>query len=201
MNAQQREAWLSWEKFLNPQTLKQNLVEASIFISAYEILKNSVETRLRGFYCIGAEEGKESVAYKRKVKELHKDRLHASLLWFKQNGAIDDLDLEAADIIRQHRNSIAHELPNFVALHGIQVNRELILRLSDLVAKVDRWWIRNCDPPVDDNLEDVDLSALPDNEIQSGNMMMLHLMLTVFDGDESLLRELHNAVMKPERKT
>jgi hypothetical protein len=191
---QQRRAWLSWEKFLNPDSLKQNLVEASIFLAAYEILRNSVEVRLREFYCIDAEEGKESASYKSKVVALHpKDKLHASVLWFAQRGALDDLDLEAVAAIRRHRNAIAHELPSFIADHEYIVDRALLVKLAAVVAKADRWWVRY-DTPVDDNLDEIDVSEVPDDEIHSGNMIMLDLILSVFDGDDRLLRTLHKEV-------
>jgi hypothetical protein len=32
----------SWDKFLNPETLRANLIAASIFITSYEILKGSI---------------------------------------------------------------------------------------------------------------------------------------------------------------
>jgi hypothetical protein len=32
----------AWEKFLDPQKLKQSLIEASIFITAYELLKEEI---------------------------------------------------------------------------------------------------------------------------------------------------------------
>lgn len=191
---QQRRAWLSWEKFLNPDSLKQNLVEASIFLAAYEIFRNSVEVRLRDFYCINVEEGKESASYKRKVVALHpKDKLHASLLWFEQQGALNDFDMEAVAAIRKQRNAIAHELPSFIANHEYRVDRALLVKLAAVVAKADRWWVRY-DPPLDDNLEEIDVSEVPDDEIHSGNMIMLNLILSVFDGDENLLRELHREV-------
>jgi hypothetical protein len=195
LNEQQKRVWLSWEKFLNPSKLKQNLVEASIFLAAYEILRNSVEGRLRDFYCIDAEEGKESASCKSKVVALHpKDRFHASLLWFRQNEALNDLDIEAVAAIRRHRNAIAHELPSFIARHEYKVDRTHLGALAAVIAKVDRWWVRECEPPLDENLEEIDVSEVPDEEIHSGNMIMLDLILSVFDGDETLLLELYRDV-------
>lgn len=43
----------SWERFLNPETLRSNLIVASIFLAAYEILRQSIIERIRDFYIKG----------------------------------------------------------------------------------------------------------------------------------------------------
>ncbi len=193
----QGSAWLSWEKFLNPSKLKQNLVEASIFLTAYEILRSSIEVRLRGFFSFDAVEGTEgAAAYNRNVAVLHpRDPFHASCLWFKQNGVLNDGDIEVISSIRRHRNAIAHELPSFIARDERRVECELLVQLTAVVSRIDRWWIREYEPPFDENLEEMDLSVMPDEKVHSGNMIMLDLILSLLDGDESLLRELHTAVL------
>lgn len=43
----------SWEAFLNPSVLRSRLIAAAIFISAFEALKDSIESRLREFFSTG----------------------------------------------------------------------------------------------------------------------------------------------------
>ena len=41
-NKHQKKARESWLKFLNPDSLRTNLLLASLYLSAYEILRNSI---------------------------------------------------------------------------------------------------------------------------------------------------------------
>ncbi len=58
MSNQQNKAFPSWDKFLNPVTLKQSLVEASVFLTPYEMFRQSVIDNLRSFYSDGFKDGK-----------------------------------------------------------------------------------------------------------------------------------------------
>jgi len=42
-----------WERFLDPDAVKPSLFLATMFITAFEILKNSVIDHLRNFYADG----------------------------------------------------------------------------------------------------------------------------------------------------
>ena len=43
----------SWERFLNPDSLRANLVTGSLYITAFEMLKDSIIERIRDFYSTG----------------------------------------------------------------------------------------------------------------------------------------------------
>jgi hypothetical protein len=47
-----------WKRFLDPEVLRPNLILASIYIAAFEVLKNSIIERIRDFYVAGFD-GKE----------------------------------------------------------------------------------------------------------------------------------------------
>ncbi len=46
------EVEISWERFLNPAELRSNLLIASIYISGFEILKDSIADRIKSFFTI-----------------------------------------------------------------------------------------------------------------------------------------------------
>ncbi len=46
----------SWERFLDPDSLRSNLIIASIFITAYEMLEDSIVDRIRTFFINGFNE-------------------------------------------------------------------------------------------------------------------------------------------------
>jgi hypothetical protein len=50
MENQQDDIIKAWDKFLDPQKLKRSLIEASIFITAYELLKEEIIDRPKSFF-------------------------------------------------------------------------------------------------------------------------------------------------------
>jgi len=85
-----------WERFLDPEVLRPNLILASIFIAAFEILKNSIMERLRDFYVSGFDENGLIIIPEYKTEVLSKDKspTYASLKWLKESEAINDDDIE-----------------------------------------------------------------------------------------------------------
>ena len=43
----------SWETFLNPETLRPNLIAASVYIAAFELLKATIVDRIKEFFTNG----------------------------------------------------------------------------------------------------------------------------------------------------
>jgi hypothetical protein len=48
--------WDSWKRFLKPENLKSNMIILSLFVTSYEILKDSIIGRIREFYTNGFNE-------------------------------------------------------------------------------------------------------------------------------------------------
>ena len=194
MDESLRKTYLGWLKVLEPEILKRNLINCSLFILAYEIFKQSVIDHPKGFYCHEWENGKWKISqrYKDDVIKLHpKDLFHASCLWFKENDAIDEKDIEKISAIRKHRNEIAHELPSYIAADK-NINEDLFFDLFLLLSKVDRWWIINFEVPTN---PDFDGQEIDENETYSGNMIMLDMIRRILSGDDQELSELRNIVI------
>jgi len=185
----------SWEQLLNPIKLRQNLVRASVFLAAYELLQTVVKGRPKAFFLVDVVDD-PGPGYKGKVLRLHKDKFLASCLWLKSLDAIDADDLKTLARIRRHRNEVAHELFQIVSGADREVQRGLLIDLMKIVAKIDQWWLREMELDEEDGFGD--LHEIPDEEITSGNMMLLSMMLSMFDGDDSLLRDLHAALMEAQ---
>ena len=45
--------YTQWEQFLSPKVMQERLISASLYITAYEILKESIIDRIRSFYMVG----------------------------------------------------------------------------------------------------------------------------------------------------
>jgi hypothetical protein len=184
MDAPKEKASQGWAKFLNPESLRSNLIAASIFLAAYETLRASVIDRIRDFftYEFNANGGGISDDYKSKVLSLDKSPLRASLLWLKEMSAIGIADIELVDHIRKHRNELAHDLPKFLTTVDADVNVNLLCEIYDLVAKIDRWWIKEVDIPTN---SDFDTQEIADTDIQSGTMLFIQMMLKIATGEDS----------------
>lgn len=174
----------SWLKLTTPEVLSSNLIRAALFLVAWELLKSSLVGKLRAFFSTEYQDGewKVSDAYKTNVLARHKNALTASCLWFKEMGALTDDDLRKLEEAREYRNAIAHNLPEFLGSFDRNIEDDQLTRVQELLVKVDRWWIREIELDTD---PDYAGQEIPDEEISSGNMLMLSLIFDVLAGDHS----------------
>ncbi|BCT87619.1 DUF4145 domain-containing protein [Acinetobacter variabilis] len=106
-----------WENFLNPEVFKDRLINISMYITIYEMLKDSIINRLKDFYAmtlIGAKDLEGEEEYRTKVLSRHKNHLYASISWLIENGVINKEDKENIEALKSYRNYLAHEMSNIV---------------------------------------------------------------------------------------
>jgi hypothetical protein len=131
---------------LSPAELNRRLVHAGLFLVAFELVRELVVKRVKGFYeghTFG--EGMPFKSYQRDVLARHKDVFEASLLYLRDHfEAISSEDLNAIQALRQHRNRIAHELPQLLPKMDptendalLSIARETLFRLSDFWVYID----------------------------------------------------------------
>jgi hypothetical protein len=173
----------SWERFLNPETLRSNLIVASIFLAAHEILRQSIIERIRDFYTTGFDSSGFTVDPKYQAEVLSKNRspVYASLAWLKESHAIDEADIAAFDRIRQTRNEIAHEITQMLT-RGIP--DDYLLRFHEMVnllAKIEKWWIVNVEIPTSPDFEGEEID---EDGIMPGPVMTIRLLLDIALGSE-----------------
>ncbi|HJS18119.1 MAG TPA: hypothetical protein VJ785_05200 [Anaerolineales bacterium] len=141
----------NWERFLNPEVLRPNLMLASIYIATYEILKDSIISRVRDFYITGFD-GKNDIIdpiYYSDILGKNKSPLYASLQWLREAQAITDDDIALFNQVKQRRNDIAHEISRMLS-EGLPA--DFADRFNDtisLLAKIERWWIINVEMQID----------------------------------------------------
>jgi hypothetical protein len=149
-----KEVKKQWENFLTPEILRSNLLVASLYISAFEILKNSIVERIRNFFWKGFDEKGDIIDPEYEVSVLTKNKspVYASLQWLKEERAICDDDLKIFESVKAYRNLFAHELQRLI-MEGLPSDAPE--RFSDLVSlldKIERWWIVNYEIPLNDEL-------------------------------------------------
>lgn len=173
----------SWEKFLHPETLRTNLIAISLFITAYETFKARVIEKPATFFGDGFDEHGLILgeSYRSEVLSKNKSKLYASLLWIKEQGGIDQSDIEVFDSIRRHRNELAHEPLAFLASHERDLDISTFQLLVALLAKIEKWWLVYFELAINPEM-------LPDGvnpgEIILGPIWSLQLLLDVALGNE-----------------
>src|SRR4051812_44133102 len=112
MNDDEKKVQESWKRFLNPDELRPTLIIMSLYISTFEILKDSIISRIKDFYARGFDENGEIIdpTYQSEVLAKNKSPVHASLLWLKEAEAITDEDIAIFDKVKKQRNDIAHQM-------------------------------------------------------------------------------------------
>lgn len=173
----------SWEKFLHPETLKNNLMAISLFITAFEMFKDRVVEKPKTFFTDSFDE-KGSIVdeqYKTDVLVRSKSKLYASLLWLEEMNAIEQTDLAMFDSIRQHRNEVAHEPMEFLASAKRNFDSSKFQDLILLLVKIEKWWFVNFELSIDPDM--LPEGANPD-EVVSGPVWTLQLMLDIALGNE-----------------
>ena len=180
--------YTQWEQFLSPKVMQERLISASLYITAYEILKESIIDRIRSFYMVGwnIEDGEVlGSEYKLKVLSLNNSVLYASLSWLRTRGAINQIDLESFEALKKLRNSLAHNLPKLV-LQGINFKIEdNFQKLFDLLRKIEVWWIVEFEIPTNPDFDGKDIDV---DKITPGPIIMMQMMLEVLSGNEDLLK-------------
>ncbi len=177
----------SWERFLDPDVLRPTLLSATMFITAFELLKDCIVDRVRDFYTLGFDDKTATTPeYEKAVLARDKKRrsLPASLDWLREQHAVDDADLEIFTRLTDIRNQLAHEL--FSVVTG-QVQSEYESQFPALIAllrKIEVWWIVNVEIPTD---PDYDGHKIDEAGITPGALISLQMLIEVANGSTGLL--------------
>lgn len=179
-----------WEQLLTPAVMQEKLISASLYITAFELLRQSIVGRIRDFYnieSIGLEPGTHQLSdeYRSEVLARNKSTLYASLDWLTEHGAIDLGDLETFERIKSIRNKLAHELPS-VVMGAVDFDHvEIFQDLITILRKIEVWWVVNVEIPTN---PDFDGQEIDEAGIVPGPVLMLQMMVEVLSGNEDLLK-------------
>lgn len=175
-----------WERFLDPDVVRPSLFMATMFITAFEILKNSIVDHIRDFYSIGwSEEGATvSSEYKEKVLSRDKSPVYASLNWLHENQVINDDDLKIFEQLKSTRNLVAHQLFDIVTGQAESNHMEQFRVLVELLRKVEVWWVVNVELAIDPDYADKEID---EEGIVPGAILSLQMLLEVASGNTELL--------------
>ncbi|MCD6366663.1 MAG: hypothetical protein J7L46_03885 [Bacteroidales bacterium] len=181
------------EKAFNPEVLRSNLITVSVYITAFELLKECVLERPKEMYTSGFDSNGfivDQEKYKNEVLSLNKSPLYASLKWLIKHGALAEDDENIFTEVKNMRNKLAHELPEFIYNPKCEDPTANFLFLSKLVDKIEKWWIFNVDIPTN---PDFDGQEVDIEQINPGRSITLQLLTEIAlgnDGESSKYYEL-----------
>lgn len=187
----------SWGKILNPDVLKKKIMCFSIYVTAFELLKNVIITKVEFFFVDPFSDDDAKKTYEENVLSLSKSKLYASLQWLKNIEAIDNEDLIKFDFFKGVRNDISHEMFDLLCSEPtFDISRELDSIIS-LLNKIELWWIYNLDMAIDPEFypDEIEISS-----IQPMSVWTLKLIINVALGDENESREMFNEFQKKAEK-
>jgi hypothetical protein len=186
-----------WERFLNPKELRPNLILASLYIAAFEILKKSIIERIRDFYITGFDENGWIIApeYLQQVLSKDKSTTYASLKWLLESQAINDDDIEKFNKVKECRNLLVHEITKFLS-KGLPPEFPICFNsMVTLLDKIERWWIINVEIPLNSDLAEK-AEGIDENGIVPGPILSLRLMVNVALGSDENANDYLNEFKK-----
>lgn len=175
-----------WERFLDPSFVQPSLFLATMFITAFEILKDSIVNDVRAFYVNGFDENGTTVSdeYYSNVSSKSKSLLYASLQWLRKSEAIDDDDLVKFERLKDTRNQLAHDLFSVVTGQVESCHQTQFNDLIALLRKIGVWWIVNVEIPTN---PDYDGEEIDETGIVPGAVLSLQMLIEVASGNTELL--------------
>jgi hypothetical protein len=177
-----------WERFLDPEHVRPSLFMATMFITTFEILKDSIVDRIRDFYVCGVDETGHIVSsdYKALVLGRNKSPLYASLDWLREHEAIDEADLLTFEDLKKTRNLLAHQLFNVVTGQVESEHSRQFQVLFALLRKIETWWVVNVEIPTN---PDYDGQSIDEAGIVPGAVLSLQMLFEVASGNTELLEQ------------
>lgn len=181
-----------WENLLNPEIFKDRLISISMYITIYEMLKDSIINRIKDFYIMPLidfrdKEGEEE--YKLNVISKNKNHLYASILWLLEMDVINQKDYENIENLKNYRNYLAHEMSNIIFNGDISDLVENFLCAYELINKIENWWIVNFEFDLNLDFKDISIDDIDVKNIQSGKKIMIDTALLVLNGNKELLEK------------
>ena len=175
-----------WERFLDPELLRPSLFLATMFITTFEILKDSVVDRIRNFYIDGLDSQGLVVGpkYQTEVLSRNKSVLYASINWLLEHEVIDDRDIEIFEELKKIRNQLAHQL--FAVVTGqVECTHEAQFEiLVSLLRKIEVWWVVNFEIAINPDFDGQDID---EEGIVPGAVLSLQMLIQVASGNTELL--------------
>lgn len=188
-----------WERFLDPDVIRPSLFLATMFITTFEILKDSIVDNIRNFYTNGFDAHGSTVEpeYQSEVLSKNKSPLYASLQWLRELDALDDEDIATFEKLKTTRNLLAHQLFSVVTGQVESAHEAEFDALVALLRKIGVWWIVNVEIPTN---PEFDGQEIDEEGIVPGAVLSLQMLIQVASGSTELLEHWRKGRVKGQAK-
>lgn len=189
-----------WERFLDPDVIRPSLFLATMFITTFEILKDSIVDNIRNFYTNGFDAHGPTVEpeYQSEVLSKNKSPLYASLQWLRELDALDDEDIATFEKLKTTRNLLAHQLFSVVTGQVESAHEVEFDALVALLRKIGVWWIVNVEIPTN---PEFDGQEIDEEGIVPGAVLSLQMLIQVASGSTELLEHWRKGRVKGQEKS
>jgi hypothetical protein len=175
-----------WMKFLDENEVKFQLITASLYLTAYDLLIDTIIRKIEEFYTDGFDENGFIIGekYNTEVRGLYKkDIVIASTKWLVQNNVISELELERIKLFKEHRNELAHELTKMISDSDANTKTEFISEIRDLYLKIQKWWFVEFECQVNPELGHIDKEKLDYDEVLMMQMLPMNYMVNIVNDE------------------
>lgn len=190
-----------FNKINNPKEIKSNLINASLFLAYYEILKNTIVNRIEEFLndydfnkgkIVTSDDYKEQII---KPRYNEKENIFLSSCdWLVSHAAITSDDKSLIIQIKEERNRIAHNIPKYLFESNYCIKKEFFSQIKDLILKIEKWWIIEYEITLNPN---IDLQTIDINSIVPGKDITLTYIFNIANSDlEELEKLIHNFIIE-----
>lgn len=189
----------NWEETLNPEIMRERLISISMYITAFELLRETIIDNIRSFYAEGYDQNGPIIGkdYQDEVLSRNKSEVYASLNWLVEHQAINTKDIESFEKIKKVRNRLAHELLHvFTRAETFNLVEEFN-PLIELIRKIGVWWVVNVEVPTN---PDYDGEEIDESGVIPGAIISFQAMLEVASGNSRLLEKYREAKSKNTNK-
>lgn len=171
---------------LDPKKVKPFLITASLYITAFEMLKDSINKRIEEFFLVNQkcrnhnfrkEYEEDMQPYLAAHKDVRDKKTYAHLDWLIDVGAITKEDIVQYDRVRTFRNDIAHEMTNLLNAEYEKIFREmneLFIIMLKLITKIERFWMINVEIPCNPEFDGQEINH---EEITPGTVLLMQMLV------------------------
>lgn len=188
----------AWESFLDPAILRAKLLSASMYITAFEVLNESIIGRIREFYSSGwgVDGPMVDPKYEEEVLSRNRSPVYASRSWLEEHEAIDTTDRALFEAVKATRNALAHDLHSVVIGGKPSDHVQRFGDLLSLLRKLEVWWVVNVELPCNPDFDGTEVDA---EGIVPGPVLSLQMLIEVASGNTELL-EHYQRIARGRRK-
>ncbi|WP_272023830.1 hypothetical protein [Olleya namhaensis] len=182
----QEKHYKDWLKFLDENEVKFQLITASLYLTAYDLLIDTIIRKIEEFYTDGFDENGFIICkrYKTEVRGLYKkDIVIASTKWLVKNKVITEPELERIKIFKAHRNELAHELTKMISDSDANTKTEFVTEIRDLYFKIQKWWFVEFEVQINPDLGHLDTDKLDYDEVLMMHMLPMNYMVNIVNDE------------------